>query len=243
MATRRYVFFLAHAGRDTARAEQFYDLLAAAGVPAFLDSRCLLPGDEWDIELRRAQREALATVALVSVPVEPAYYFRAEIAWAIAKRRSAPDQHRLIPVYLDGLPMRPEDIPSGLEPLHALDAVRLGLDGVAESLARTASILAERADAAPAPVATRGTAEPEAEDTAIAPQVAVIQLYECLVRLMDTQFDVVVLYVAAPHEFLPPRTAPLATRALGLAGWAQQGGAPRLTQVRAAIRRVAPDLC
>ncbi len=250
MPARRHTYFLAHAGRDTAHAEQLYDRLTALAVPTFLDKRCLIPGDDWDIELRRAQRDSLATVALVTLPIDPAYYFRAELASAIARQRDTPDLHRLIPVYLDGLPTRPDDVPYGLELKDALDGARLGMERVADELARVAKILTERANplipeppsASPAsqpaePSATLSTsASPAARDAAI-------QLYDCLVRLMDTQFDVVMLYAAAPHEFMAPRTAPLATRALGLAGWAQQGGAPRLVQVRAAIRRVDPGLC
>lgn len=249
MSARRYTYFLAHAGRDTTRAEQLYDRLTALAVPTFLDKRCLIPGDDWDIELRRAQRDSLATVALVTLPIDPAYYFRAEIASAIARQRDTPDLHRLIPVYLDGLPTRPDDIPYGLELKHAIDGARLGTERVADELARVAKILTERAPAdtgATRPEPARQPAEPSANLTTSASPAshdAAIQLYDCLVRLMDTQFDVVMLYAAAPHEFMAPRTAPLATRALGLAGWAQQGGAPRLVQVRAAIRRVAPDLC
>ncbi|MCG3194102.1 MAG: hypothetical protein DIJKHBIC_03359 [Thermoanaerobaculia bacterium] len=65
----RPAYFIAHAGRDTARAEALYDVLHP-GVSCFLDKRDLLPGDDWDIELPKAQRLALATVVLVSASTE-----------------------------------------------------------------------------------------------------------------------------------------------------------------------------
>ena len=45
--------FIAHAGGDTATAERLYDLLVA-GCRPFLDTRCLLLGDDWDTQLAEA---------------------------------------------------------------------------------------------------------------------------------------------------------------------------------------------
>src|SRR5918992_2678909 len=50
MTEPRYMFFLAHTGRDTERAKELRNLLHP-GVPIFLDTYDLVPGDEWDVEL------------------------------------------------------------------------------------------------------------------------------------------------------------------------------------------------
>ncbi len=137
MSTPRHTFFIAHTGPDTARARALRDRLAPH-VSTFLDSVDLLPGDEWDLALPRAQQEARATVVVVSGRVDSAYYLREEIAAAIAYQRADPASHRLIPVYLDGLPAA-QDVPYGLRVRHTLDAARLGLDGVVAELRRVAA--------------------------------------------------------------------------------------------------------
>jgi hypothetical protein len=129
-ANRILTFFIAHTGRDTERAKELRNLLHP-DVPVFLDACDLQPGDEWDVKLARHQRAALATVAVLSSAVDPAYYLREEIANAITLQRQDPDTHRLIPVYLDGLPRNPMDVPYGLRVRHALDARELGMSGVA----------------------------------------------------------------------------------------------------------------
>ena len=137
-----YIFFLAHAGCDAGPAKVLRNLLHPA-VPVFLDAYDLAPGDAWDAELPRRQRESRATVALLSAATETAYYLREEIASAIAYQRNDPGTHRLIPVYLDGLPQDPARIPYGLRQLHALDAKRLGgMEGVAADLRKMAEKLA-----------------------------------------------------------------------------------------------------
>ena len=227
MAGKKYTFFLAHAGRDKGQAEKLYDLLAG-DCATFLDSRDLSPGDDWDIEIPRAQRGAAMTVALISQPVDPAYYLREEIAAAIAYQREDPAQHRLVPVYLDGRPSDPEEIPYGMRVKHALDAAKIGLRGVAEEL-RTLALRVAPSAAPPATAATPAVAPATSSDA--------IALYDCLLRLLPAQFDAVLLYAQAPQQYLAPATAPLATRALDLTHWAQQGGPHGVEAVRAAVRR------
>jgi energy-coupling factor transporter ATP-binding protein EcfA2 len=99
--TYRWDFFIAHAAPDTATAERLYDLLEPCRV--FLDSRCLLPGDDWDQELPHAQADSLITVILVSHHNDRAYYLREEIAIAIRKARNNKTKHRVVPVYLDSV--------------------------------------------------------------------------------------------------------------------------------------------
>lgn len=109
--------FIAHAGEDSEFAVRLYELLCVK-LRVFLDSRCLLPGDDWDVEIPRAQRCAAITVVLVSRMTMQAYYAREEIALAIARARRPDDHHRVIPVLLPGTP--PSCLPYGLRAKHHL---------------------------------------------------------------------------------------------------------------------------
>lgn len=100
-----YDLFLAHAGADKDQAGALYDRLQP-DVRVFLDCKNLWPGDVWPKELARAQRASLATVILVSPRAETAFYWCDEVHTAIALYRTYPDEHRAIPVYLDGTPHR-----------------------------------------------------------------------------------------------------------------------------------------
>jgi len=129
----KWDIFLAHAGADKSSAEDLYDLLNAH-CKVFLDSKCLLLGDNWDEELASAQRMSLITVVLVSPRTEQAYYQREELAAAIGMARKDKDKHRVIPVFLD---TQANGIvtPYGLRLKHGLYLSKSnGLEGVAQSL-------------------------------------------------------------------------------------------------------------
>lgn len=220
-----YMFFLAHAGRDTERAKELRNLLHPE-VPVFLDACDLVAGDEWDVELPRRQRQARATVALLSASTEAAYYLQEEIASAIAYQRDEPDTHRLIPVYLDGVPKDPAQIPYGMRVRHALDAARLGMAGVAAELKKMAAALT----LAPAPSLPPDMPTPADR----------IAIFDALCTFLTSQFDEVVLRVNAPKQHLAPASEPLARRALDLVQWAEQGGSTRMDGLCSAIRKLAP---
>ncbi len=93
-------FFLAHAGVDTPSAEVLYQHLAPR-TRVFLDTRCLLLGDDFDAELMKALNASRVTVVLVSENTESAYYQREEIALAIRRARQDPAAHRVVPLFLD----------------------------------------------------------------------------------------------------------------------------------------------
>src|SRR6516162_4583760 len=99
-AREQWDFFIAHAGPDQGVAEELYSHLSR-DFRVFLDSRSLLPGDDWDIALPAAQRASRITVVIVSSKTEKAYYQRQEIAEAIALARSEANTHRVVPVFLD----------------------------------------------------------------------------------------------------------------------------------------------
>ena len=225
MAQSSYTFFLAHAGGDTKVAQELRNLLHP-DVPVFLDAVDLKPGDSWDVELPRHQRRALATIALLSSSVEPAYYLREEVASAIAFQRHDPETHRLIPVYLDGLPKDPSAVPYGMRVQHALDAAELGIAGVAAELRKVAGDLA-------------GVAPPSLPEDAPEPAER-FATFDALCKLLAPQFDEIIFRVGAPTQHMAPAREPLARRALDLVQWAEQVGPDRMADLSGAIRKVAP---
>lgn len=112
--------FIAHAGADTATAEQLYDLLKDR-TRVFLDSKCLHLGDEWDLRLAEAQRGAYMTVVLVGDTADTAYYLRSEIAAAISMTRVDDQRYRVVPIYLQGAAGRTAAQPYGLNLKHGLE--------------------------------------------------------------------------------------------------------------------------
>ncbi|MCA1568572.1 MAG: TIR domain-containing protein [Acidobacteria bacterium] len=109
-------FFIAHSGKDKLPAQELYGLLALHSR-VFLDSECLLPGDDWVREVAFAQRNSRVTLVLISSNVDDAYYAREEIASAVAMAREGKQRHRLVPIYLDASGV---DVPYGLHLKHSL---------------------------------------------------------------------------------------------------------------------------
>jgi hypothetical protein len=110
-------FFLAHAGDDLPVAQ---DLYVKLNPPArvFLDAITILPGDDWDHELRTAQRASLISVIILSPKTSDAYYQREEIAAAIDMARKDRRSHRVVPLYFKEVPS--DGIPYGLRLKHSL---------------------------------------------------------------------------------------------------------------------------
>src|ERR1700736_2095849 len=100
---RQWDFFIAHAGPDASTAEALHDLLSGS-AKVFLDSRSLRLGDDWDLELSKAQRQSFITIVLVSSKTDAAYYQRVEIGSAIKLAREQPERYRVVPVALDEMP-------------------------------------------------------------------------------------------------------------------------------------------
>jgi len=133
-SAHKWSFFIAHARADLGTARQLYDRLAPH-APTFLGSVCIELGADWDLELARAQREALISVVLVSSHTERAYYQREEIAAAIELARTEGKKHRVVPVFLDAKAAASADVPYGLRLKHGLKLTdEFGLDEAARKL-------------------------------------------------------------------------------------------------------------
>lgn len=230
-----YDLFLAHASAEKPAAIALHDALSARGVHAFLDARSIGPGERWDLVIPRAQRASRATVVLVPRVFDKAFYLGDEVASAIDWHRKSPEAHAVIPAYLDGMPTDTFAIPYGLRVLNALDAVALGgLDAVADRLREVVSAWRELPSVKHAPPAPA----PAAPDPRCAPEA----LHQRLCRMLDVQFETVVLYAGLDRSVIAAPSAPQGQRALDVARLVALSDPSVCQRVHDAIAKVAPSL-
>lgn len=197
-------FFLAHASRDADRVDALHQAIVDAGETCFLDRVDVPPGDSWDQVIPGAHERSRVTLVTVSDHYDAAFYLRNEVHDAIRWMRQPGTPHRVVPIFLDGIPER---MPYGLTVVQGLDLAELGLEEVVRRLIALARGLPEAPPPAPPP--------PPARDRLV--------LYRalCRVQLATTYFDEVVQFVvpqAADQVPTPPATP--ATRASALVQWA-----------------------
>lgn len=193
--------FLAHAGPDQACAEELYDAVGriSPATRVFLDSKHLRLGDVWPIELPKALKQSRMTVVLVSSRVEKAYYVQEEIVFAVNLLRTPGQEHRVIPVYLEGAPTGNSYVPYGLRVLHGVDAPATGWpDGVARKLVAALGYAPQSPPLLPIPSAFDRE-----------------QVFDRLLRFLPAQLDAVIIYSGFDAAYLTPG-APPATRAAEL---------------------------
>jgi len=226
-----YDFFLAHASPYVARARELYRLLAPE-LNVFLDVVTLLPGDEWDREIAKALRQSAGVAILLPRSVDTAYYLRDEIATAIALHRAKPEEHRAIPVFLEGIPRDPMDIPHGLRILHAID---LRAEGGMAQVAQRLKAVAAKMRGKPLPVLPPVAPTPAAGIDAAG-------MHERLCKLLLSQFETFVLLSGLPTQNIPTQPAPIALRAVSVVQLLQQDRPAAWTKALEVLRKVAPGL-
>jgi outer membrane protein assembly factor BamD (BamD/ComL family) len=99
--------FLCHASGDKAPVRDLYRRLVAEGVDAWLDQEKLMPGQDWQLEIPRAVREAdVVVVCLSNNSVTKEGYVQKEIKFALDSAKEKPEGTIfLIPVRLDDCPV------------------------------------------------------------------------------------------------------------------------------------------
>lgn len=97
------VVFISYAREDARHADRLYMDLRAAGIDAWLDTRCLMPGQNWKREITRVIRGAAYFLALISQhSINKRGFVQSEVKRALQVMTEVPnDQIFLIPVRLD----------------------------------------------------------------------------------------------------------------------------------------------
>lgn len=95
--------FLCHASPDKGKIRRLYHELLEAGLDPWLDEENILPGQDWDLEIKRAIRKADYFLAcLSSFSIDRRGYFHKEIKMALDILDEIPEgKVYLIPVRLD----------------------------------------------------------------------------------------------------------------------------------------------
>ena len=101
--TRRLKVFLCHASGDKPAVRELYHRLRGAGYDPWLDEEKLLPGQEWELEIRRAVRYSdVVVICLSRRAVTKAGYVQKEIRYALDVADEQPEGAIfLIPVRLE----------------------------------------------------------------------------------------------------------------------------------------------
>jgi formylglycine-generating enzyme required for sulfatase activity len=81
---RRLKVFICHSKDDKPRVRELYRRLVADGFDAWLDEEKLMPGQDWDLEIRRTVRESdVVVVCLSNDSISKAGYVQKEIRFAL----------------------------------------------------------------------------------------------------------------------------------------------------------------
>ena len=81
---RRLKVFLCHSKEDKPKVRELYRQLVADGFDAWLDEENLLPGQDWDLEIRKAVRESdVVVICLSNRSVTKTGYVQREIRFAL----------------------------------------------------------------------------------------------------------------------------------------------------------------
>jgi hypothetical protein len=112
--------FLSYASPDRDRVIPYYEFLLSKGFAPWMDAKQLLPGQNWEFEVKKAIDSAFLIVVFISEnSVNRTGYVQKELRLAFNKLQERPFHHiYLVPVILD----RSVPIPQQLEDLHHLYA-------------------------------------------------------------------------------------------------------------------------
>lgn len=97
------VVFISYAKQDLAIAEKLYNELKLPGVDAWLDTKKLLPGQQWKSEINKAIRNCSCFIALISKhSISKRGYVQSELRTALdVLDQCPPDEIFVIPVRID----------------------------------------------------------------------------------------------------------------------------------------------
>ena len=83
--------FLCHAHSDKDTVKALYTRLTNDGVDAWLDKENLLPGQDWELEIRKAVREADVVIVCLSKQFNQAGFRQKEVRWSLDTAMEQPE--------------------------------------------------------------------------------------------------------------------------------------------------------
>jgi hypothetical protein len=103
MNNRRIKVFLAHSNRDKAAVREIFSLLKIDGFQPWLDEESLVPGQQWELEVKNAVLNSDVFVVFLSKnSVSRKGYFNKEIAYALDIAEQNPEGTIfIVPIQLD----------------------------------------------------------------------------------------------------------------------------------------------
>jgi HD-GYP domain-containing protein (c-di-GMP phosphodiesterase class II) len=132
--------FLCHAHADRGAVRGLYTRLTQDGVDAWFDKAKLLPGQDWELEIRKAVREADVVVVCLSKQFNQAGFRQKEVRLALDTAMEKPEGEIFI------IPARLEEC-DNLESLRKWHWVDLFEDDGYENIVRALSVRAEKVGA------------------------------------------------------------------------------------------------
>ncbi len=133
--------FLCHARNDYANVKTLYDRLVKDGVDAWLDKEKLIPGQDWELEIRKAVQESDVVVVCLSRQFNKAGIQQKEVRLALDTAMEKPEGEIFI------IPAQLEDC-ENLEHLKKWHVVDLFEENGYDMLVKALRIRAESIDAA-----------------------------------------------------------------------------------------------
>lgn len=130
---RRLKVFLCHSKDDKDHVRKLYLRLLALGCSPWLDDELLLPGQNWDAEIRKAIKSAHVFIACLSKgSVTKRGYVQKEIRFALDAAEEIPEGD----IFIIPIKLEPCDAPESLVKWHWLEAYRDGYGRLISSLAQ-----------------------------------------------------------------------------------------------------------
>lgn len=120
--------FISYASQDKERALLIYDSLKSDGFNAWIDNKNLLPGQNWDFEIRRALDKSVCILILISKnSFNKRGYVQREIKFALDKlSEMLVDDIYIIPILLDDISLP--------EQLSHLQSIKISESGFSEKI-------------------------------------------------------------------------------------------------------------
>ena len=137
--------FLCHAHADLTSVRALYTRLTKDGVDVWLDKEKLLPGQDWELEIRKAVRESNVVVVCLSKQFNQAGFRQKEVRLALDTAMEQPEGEIFI------IPARLEECET-LESLRKWHWVDLFEDNGYERLMRALRVRAEKIGALDIPI-------------------------------------------------------------------------------------------